>query len=181
MRTVIALFLALVSPSFALAATAIPAQSAAQFTASVISVSDGDTITVLTADKPQIKIRLYGIDCPERGRELWNRAKQATSDAVFGKRIAVQPMDTERSGRTVAIVLMPGGKSLNEHLVREGLAWVSQKSCKDDAICGQLHKLEKAAKAQGRGVWEDKKQKEKDGIMFSPFVSPGGMGRGSGL
>ena len=44
----------------------------------------------------QVKIRLYGIDCPEKGQAFGNRAKQATSKAVFGKHVTVRPMDTDR-------------------------------------------------------------------------------------
>ena len=137
-------------------ATPILAADHAQFTAPVISVADGVTLTLLTKDKQQIKIRLYGIACQERGREFWSRAKQTTSDAVLGKTVTVQPMDTVHDGRTAAVVFMAGGKSLNEHLVREGLAWVYQQDCTQENICAPLRKLEKAAKAQKHGLWADK-------------------------
>ena len=127
-----------------------------QFAGHVISVADGDTITVLTADKQQVKIRLYGIACPEGGQAFGNRAKQATSDAVFGKTVTIQPMDIDRYGRTAAVVYMPDGKSLNEHLVREGMAWVYTKYCKQEDICGQLRKLENTVKMGKRGLWTDK-------------------------
>ena len=54
----------------------------------VIGVADGDTITVLR-DKEQIRIRLYGIDCPERYQPFSKKAKQFTSDMVFGKDVEV--------------------------------------------------------------------------------------------
>jgi len=148
MRTIlpVILCLAIASPTLAADHT--------QFTAPVIFVADGVTLTVLA--KQQIKIRLYGIDCQERGLEFWSRAKQTTSDIVFGKTVTVQPMDTDYDGRTAAVVFMPGGHSLNEHLVREGLAWVSQKYCTQENICAPLRNLEKTAKAQKRGLWADK-------------------------
>ena len=127
-----------------------------QFTGLVIAVADGDTITVLTQDRQQIKIRLYGIDCPEKGQAFGNRAKQATAGAVHGKNVTVLPLDTDRYGRTVAVVLMPGGESLNEHLVRDGFAWVYTKFCKREKICEPLRKLEKAASGQMLGLWADK-------------------------
>ena len=136
--------------------SAVPAQSAGQFTGSVISVSDGDTISVLESGKQQVKIRLYGIDCPESGQAFGMRAKQATSDAVFGKQVVVQPIDTDHYGRTVAIVGIPGGKSLNERLVRDGLAWVYSQHCTREDICEPLRKLEKAARISKRGLWSDK-------------------------
>jgi len=137
-----------------LAATALAAQE--QFTGRVISVTDGDTITVLTQDKQQIEIRLYGIDCPEAGQAYGNHARQSTTNAVHGKNVKVQPMDTDRHGRMVAVVIMPDGSSLNERLVRDGLAWVYPQYCTREDICEPLRKLEQAVKMSRRGLWIDK-------------------------
>ncbi len=68
---------ALICPSFLYA-----------FEGKVVSVSDGDTITVLH-DRTQIKVRLYGIDTPEKRQAFGNKAKQFTSDQVFGKTVEV--------------------------------------------------------------------------------------------
>ena len=54
-------------------------------TGKVVSVADGDTITVLDADKTQHKIRLNGIDAPEKAQPFGQRSKQSLSDLVFGK------------------------------------------------------------------------------------------------
>ena len=150
MRLPLALLLCLALSTPAAAATE-------QFAARVISVADGDSITVLTQDKQQVRIRLYGIDCPEKGQAFGSRATHATSDAAFGKNVTVQPVDTDRYGRTVAVVLMPDGKSLNEQLVRDGLAWVYRQHCKHEEICGRLKDLEQAATADKLGLWADKK------------------------
>ena len=141
-----------------LAVLCFSAQSAdtREFAALVVSVADGDTITVLTQNKQQVKIRLYGIDCPEKGQAFGNRAKQTASEAVHGKNVTVLAMDTDRYGRTVAIVFMPDGKSLNAHLVREGMAWVYPQYCKRNDICRPLRELEQAARASKRGLWLDK-------------------------
>ena len=127
-----------------------------QFTGKVISISDGDTITVITPDKQQVKIRLYGIACPKRGQAFGDRAKQATSDVVFKRIVTAQPIETDRHSRTVAIVYMPRGGSLNELLVREGLAWVYPQVCKRKDFCRPLKLLEDAARNAGRGLWADK-------------------------
>jgi len=165
MRTALSLLLCL--------ALAVPALATpAQFTALVIAVADGGAISVLTQDKQQVKIRLYGIDCPERGHSFGNRAKQATSDAVFGKNVTVQPVETDRDGQMVAIVLMPGGRSLSEHLVREGLAWVLAKNCTQEDRCAPLRRLEQSAKMQKRGMWEDKTAAPQQG--WSIFPAAGG-------
>ena len=167
--TITLLYLVFAAPS--LAATE-------QFTGLVTAVADGNTISVLTAqNKQQVKIRLYGIDCPESRRAFGNRAKQATSEAVFGKNITVQPIDTDPNGLTAAVVLMPiGKKSLNEHLVREGLASVNTKYCTQEDICEPLRRLEKAAKSQKRGMWEDKTPVSSEGWQFIPGGSGGSPG-----
>ena len=60
--------------------------SIAAQTGKVVGVSDGDTITVLV-NKIQVKVRLYGIDCPEGGQDFGNRAKQFTPKWYFEKRL----------------------------------------------------------------------------------------------
>ena len=57
-----------------------------------VGVTDGDSITCLTSDKQQVKVRLNAIDAPERGQPYANRAKQALSDMVFGKDVEVEDL-----------------------------------------------------------------------------------------
>lgn len=59
----------------------------------MVGVADGDTITLLDADKVQHKIRLSGIDAPEKAQAFGNRSKQSLSDLVFAKAVTV---DTEK-------------------------------------------------------------------------------------
>src|SRR5690606_36043907 len=91
---------------------------AADFAARVVGISDGDTLTVLTAEKRQVKIRLHGVDTPESGQDFGTRAKQAASELAFGKQVTVRQVDTDRYGRTVAEVFLPDGRSMNRELVR---------------------------------------------------------------
>lgn len=67
----------------------VPAGMAANFEGKVISVLDGDTIEVLHDNKAE-RIRLYGIDCPEKGQAFGQKAKQATSSLLFGKDVRVE-------------------------------------------------------------------------------------------
>ncbi len=64
----------------------------------MVGVADGDTITVMHNGKGE-RIRLHGIDCPEKRQAFGNRAKQFTSKLVFGKTITVQLVDRDRYGR----------------------------------------------------------------------------------
>ena len=88
----------------------------------MVGVSDGDTITVLR-DRTQVRIRLYGVDCPETGQDFGSRAKQFTSELAFGKIVKVVPRATDRYGRIVADVVLPDGRVLNDELIKAGLAW----------------------------------------------------------
>ncbi len=105
-----------------------------EFTGKVVGVSDGDTITVLHNGKGE-RIRLHGIDCPEKRQAFGKRAKQFTSKLVFGKTVTVQFVDRDRYGRTVGVVLLPDGRSLNHELVRAGLAWMYRRYTNDPISC----------------------------------------------
>jgi len=118
----------------------------------VVGVADGDTITVLRDKKPQ-KIRLYGIDCPEKRQPFGKRAKQFTSELVFAKVVEVEPVATDRYGRTVAFVQVEN-VSVNEELIKEGLAWVYVRYCKLP-LCADWQSLELAAQTERRGLWGD--------------------------
>jgi endonuclease YncB( thermonuclease family) len=85
----------------------------ADYAARVVGISDGDTLTVLTAEEGQVTLRLYGIDAPETGQSFGSRAKQTASALAFGKVVTVRPRDTDRYGRTVAEVILPDCRSLN--------------------------------------------------------------------
>lgn len=123
-------------------------------TGKVVSVADGDTITILTATNQQIKIRLYGIDTPERGQEFGQKAKQFTSALVHGKLVEVKTYDTDRYGRTVGVVMIEG-KNVNEEIIRTGYAWQYQKYC-SEPFCQEWRKLEEGARSQRIGLWYDK-------------------------
>ena len=105
--------------SFALALS-FPAWS--DFTGNVVGVADGDTITVLNADKVQHKIRLTGIDAPEKKQPFGNRSKQSLSDMVFNKTVTVETDKRDSYGRELGKVLA-GGKDMNLEQVRAGFAW----------------------------------------------------------
>ncbi len=90
------------------------------FSARCIGVSDGDTIVVLR-DRSSIKVRLEGIDCPERGQDFGHKAKQFTSRLVFGKTVKIDAIGQDRYGRIVARVVVDG-KDVSVELLKLGLA-----------------------------------------------------------
>lgn len=117
-----------------------------------IGVADGDTITILTADKRQHKIRLAHIDCPEKGQPFGTRAKQFTADFCFRKPVViVHSGKKDRNGRIIGEVFNEQGENLNKALVRAGLAWHYKKYSRDASYAG----LEERARAARKGLWQD--------------------------
>jgi endonuclease YncB( thermonuclease family) len=119
-------------------------------TGRVVGVSDGDTITILHDDYSQEKIRLFGIDCPEKSQAFGQRAKQFTSSQVYGKVVTIRRMDEDRYGRTVAWVFA-GKTNVNADLVRAGYAWHYRKYSNDP----ELQRIEDEARNAKRGLWDD--------------------------
>lgn len=70
-------------------------------TGKVVSIADGDTITILDSSKTQCKIRLYGIGTPEKGQAFGNAATKYTSSLTAGKNAEVIPYDIDKYDRTV--------------------------------------------------------------------------------
>ncbi len=93
---------ALVCLLLALACTA----HAVTITGRVVGVADGHTITVLDADKVQHKIRLAGIDAPEKKQAFGNRSKESLSDLAFDKTVNVETSKRDRYGRQIGKVLV---------------------------------------------------------------------------
>jgi len=118
----------------------------------VVGISDGDTITVLRNGKGE-KIRLYGIDTPEKRQAFGKKAKQFTSSMVYGKTVEVKTKDIDRYGRTVGLVYV-NGESLNEALVKNGYAWVYRHYCKE-GFCKDWLSLESAARDGKVGLWSE--------------------------
>ena len=100
--------------------------SADAITGRVVKVADGDTITILTQQKNQVKIRLNGIDTPERKQPYSNKAQQFTSSLVAGKDVSVEIYDTDRYGRMVGVVYADS-TNVNQEIVRAGFAWLYRK------------------------------------------------------
>ncbi len=122
------------------------------FTGKVVGVADGDIISVMRQGRA-VKVRLHGIDCPEKKQPFGTRAKRFTSEMAFGMEVEVRVKDTDRYGRIVGEVILPDGLSLNKQLVYMGLAWWYRKYAPNDRT---LKALEAGARAERRGLWADK-------------------------
>ena len=124
-----------------------PCQASA-FEARVTGIMDGDTIEVLK-DRKSVRIRLFGIDCPERDQDFGSKARKFTSEKVFKRVVEVNPIDTDQYGRTVAKIYVDG-KYLNLMLVAEGLAWWYRPYAGKER---DLEQAEKQARDAKTGLW----------------------------
>ena len=107
---------------------------------------------MLTSSNEQVKVRLAGIDTPEKRQPFGNRAKQALSSLAFQKQALIEAEAKDRYGRTVGVVFVDG-LNVNHELVKQGMAWVYRKYTNDKA----LYELESKAKKEKLGLWLDKK------------------------
>lgn len=119
----------------------------------VVGVADGDTVTVLSKNNEQIRVRLYGIDAPESAQAFGARAKQALASMVFGKVVRVEEKDRDRYGRVVARLYV-GSVDVNAELVRQGMAWIYRQYCRE-SFCSDWGNAESAAKSSSHGLWAD--------------------------
>ena len=123
------------------------APALADFSGQVVSVLDGDTIEVLHNQHPE-RIRLSGIDCPEKGQAYGQKAKHATSALAFGKDVTIQTHGHDKYKRTIGEVILPDGMNLNQELVKQGWCWRYRKYAPGDTV---LEELETEAREERKG------------------------------
>jgi endonuclease YncB( thermonuclease family) len=117
----------------------------------VVGISDGDTISVLRQGAEE-RVRLSGIDCPEKGQPFGNRAKQLTSTLAFGKPVTIVEGGRDKYGRTIGEMILPDERSLTHALVKAGVGWWYRRYAPANAALAQL---EREARAEKRGLWAD--------------------------
>jgi endonuclease YncB( thermonuclease family) len=122
--------------------------AAGQIEGRVIGVTDGDTLTVLTAAHERIRIRLVEIDAPESKQPWGHRAKEALSGLAYSKPVTVVTRGHDRYGRTLGRVYV-NGRDVNAEMVRSGAAWAYREYLIDYSLIS----LEAEAKKARRGLW----------------------------
>jgi endonuclease YncB( thermonuclease family) len=111
---------------------------------------------VLDADKVQHKIRLSGIDAPEKKQAFGNRSKESLSDMVFERTVNVETEKSDRYGRKIGKVLV-NGQDVNLVQVERGMAWFYRQYQREQSPNDRrlYDEAEQAAKAGKRGLWND--------------------------
>ena len=121
------------------------------FSARVVKVYDGDTITVVnTENNKKIKVRLYGVDAPEISQEYGRNSRDWVRNRIKGQIVGINEINKDKYGRVVAKVYYNEGDYLNRDLIESGGAWWYEYYAKDDRL---LEVAEENAKESNRGLW----------------------------
>src|SRR5689334_7590705 len=96
--------------------------SAETLSGRVVSIHDGDTLTVVSAGQ-QMKVRLADIDAPELKQAFGSRSRQSLAKLCFNKPVRLDAGGKDRYGRTIATIYCDG-MNANAEQVRGGMAWV---------------------------------------------------------
>jgi micrococcal nuclease len=134
---------------FALVATC-PILSWADFAARVITVHEGDRLTI-HHDGRKETIYLKDIDCPDLKQPYGKQAKLVTAAFIGNREVVVRGLKRDKQGRVSAEVLLDDGRNVGHELLKEGLAWW-RRSASSDA---SLEVVEELARASGKGLWAD--------------------------
>jgi endonuclease YncB( thermonuclease family) len=132
------------------ASAALAARPHYTLTGKVVAIADGDTLTVIDDAKTQHKIRLAGIDAPEKGQAFGNKAREALGDKVFQQTVRVEVIDIDRYKREVGRIYL-GDRFINMEMVRDGFAWRYVQYDKP----GEFTAAEADAREHRRGLWTD--------------------------
>jgi endonuclease YncB( thermonuclease family) len=115
----------------------------------VVRVADGDTVSVLDSRNRQHKVRLFGIDTPERDQPHGSASRRALAKLVDNRHVGVVTVETDSYGRTVG-VLYRGDTNINLAMVRAGDAWWYRYYAPHER---QLEQAEREARDERAGLW----------------------------
>ncbi len=121
----------------------------------VVSVADGDTFTLLDSSKTQHRVRIGGIDAPEKGQPFGDTAKERLSTLVYGKQIRARCWKHDQYGREVCAA-SSGPRDLGLEMIREGLAWHYKRFEQEQDIDERrlYSEAETMARRARRGLWK---------------------------
>lgn len=128
----------------------LPTIAMAEFQGEVIKIADGDTLTILTHEKQQVKVRLVEIDAPERKQAFGSKSRKALSAICFRKHAILKNTSKDRYDRILARIYC-NGVDANAEMVRLGMAWVYDRYAHDKS----LYELQEIAQSNSVGLWSD--------------------------
>lgn len=128
--------------------------SAAQLDGRIVGIADGDTLTLLDGSKQQHKIRIAGIDAPEKRQPFGQRSKENLSRLAFSKTVQADCPKQDRYQRHVCTVVVEG-RDVGLEQLRAGLAWWYRKYAAEQPARqrSDYEAAEAAAKRDRAGLW----------------------------
>jgi len=117
----------------------------------VIGIVDGDTYDMLTDSNRTVRIRMEGIDAPEKGMPFYQVSKKHLGSLCFSQTVAVQITQSESGNRKIGFTYLSTGTELSHEMISAGLAWHFVKYNSDQ----DLAELEQEARKERRGLWKD--------------------------
>ena len=115
-----------------------------------MGVVDGDTLRVSRREGGTVKVRLYGIDCPEKKQRCGKEARRLAHRLSYGRVVLIESRGKGRYGRTIGNVILPVGRNLNHELVKAGACWWYRRHAKENEA---LTDAEAEARKAKRGLW----------------------------
>lgn len=122
----------------------------------VVGVTDGDTLTVIDSTNTQHKVRLAGIDAPEKKQAYGQVSKQHLANLVFDKTVSIETTKRDRYHREVGKVIV-NGRDVNLKQLESGLAWHYKKFADEQPAADRQSyaAAEVAARQSHQGLWQD--------------------------
>jgi micrococcal nuclease len=117
----------------------------------VVHIVDGDTYDLLTDENEKIRVRMEGIDTPERGMPYYRVAKDYLGELCRDKLVMLVGSEKDRYGRTLGYSYLEDGTELGEAMISAGMAWHFKKYNDSD----KLAELEIEARSKRLGLWKD--------------------------
>ncbi|RYG42351.1 nuclease [bacterium] len=127
--------------------------TASGFAGQVVSVADGDTFTLRTESGKKVKVRLWGVDAPERDQAFGLSSRRFLERAVAGRTVRIEVREKDRYERSVASVMVDGA-SLNRKALEQGMAWWYRRYAPEEE---GFENAERAARRAKLGLWRDRK------------------------
>jgi endonuclease YncB( thermonuclease family) len=122
----------------------------------IVGITDGDTVTILTSDNRTLKVRLEGIDAPEKAQSCGMRSKQYLSALIYGKTVGCSSQKRDRYGRLIAKITSDG-VDINRQMISSGNAWHYKKYESEQLPADRVSysQGEQVARANKTGLWND--------------------------
>ncbi len=125
-------------------------QGAGMVEGEVVKIVDGDTYDLQTPNRT-IRVKMEGIDAPEKGMRFYKESKKYLHDLCFGRKVLFVPNGICKFNKQIGFTYLTGGLELSHEMVRSGYAWHFKKYSSDNNI----YKLEMQARIAKRGIWAD--------------------------